>query len=424
MQLVFITITLLLLLYITFYPRRMDFFTVAAFSSIVYLYPAILGEFTKGGITTSISFNTYACLCLWELCLLLMTVFFDRYQFTFRNKKRKKIRSEGGVIPNVNNNIAVFCLAMVEVVLCLYAIRKYGGLISSMKKVEMLSESDKITSYLKYIALFCLVYSFTNKGKYIRVLRVMSLAFITYTFLLGHRSFAVIGLLAIAEHYLSTNRKIRLSKVLSKHKAMTIAIIAGGLFFMFVKNIYAALFAGNFDLVLSRLSNPQYYYDVFLSSEASGIIRNLQNAVNSDVSYSVADYLLSFLTLIPFIGGKVARMLGYSSFSEQLNLVFNERYNEGFGIGSTFIGEAYTAGGILWLLIVAFIVLVIFNALNRKVRMSQNGLWCTFWLVTASYFTFYIYRNSLIYMFILARANLYILLALIVLSKMRLRKKA
>lgn len=426
MQIVFCTLCALVIAYVVFVPRKIDFFTVAAFSSIVYLYPALLGEYTKNGMTSAVSFTTYACICAWELVLLVMIVVNSKYRVTWKRGKKDRNRRPQTIsnMKNTRNNRAVFILAIVECVLCVYTIQKYGGLFSSMRKVEMLAEGDKYTSYLKYIALFCFVYSFTNKGKLIYILRCLSLLFIGYTFLLGHRSFAVIGIISIAVSYFKTNGKIRLSTVIRKNKTLVLLIMAAALFFLFIKGVYAALFAGNYELVLRRLSDPNYYYRAFLNSEASGILSNLQNVITNHTENSILNYLLSFLTLIPFVGGRFARALGYEPFSDILNSQFNDRLDEGFGIGSTFIGEAYSAGGILWVFVVAILVLCICKLLNSKVLTTSDGIMNTFWTVSAAYFTFYIYRNSLIYLLILMRANLYILLVLLVLRAIRLRKKA
>lgn len=407
MQVLFTVLMISLMVYICFFPRRIDFFTIAAFSMVIYLYPALFGRFTKEGITTSVNVSTYVCLCIWELTLLVFTIIFDRYRFTF-GISHNGIFQETEIIEDDYEKYAVLFLCVIEACLCLYSIRKYGGIVSNMRKVDLLADANKITSYLKYIALYIFVFSFTNKGKMIGLLRTISVLFICYTFLLGHRSFAVIGLIAIMEHYLHGLEKVVLAAEIKKHKFIAIAVVVFGLFFLFIKNIYAALFAGNFELVISRLSNPDYYYDAIVSSEASGIIRNLQNVIINDLQNSIGNYLLSFLTLIPFIGGKIARWLGYEAFSRKVNLAFNTRFSEGFGIGSTFLGEAYSAGSYPWLLFICVITVILFNALNRRTQRKNTGNSYAFWLITAAYFVFYIYRNSMIYMFVLMRANIYI----------------
>lgn len=425
MQLLFIILMVLVVGYVLFFPRKIDFFTIASFSMVIYLYPALFGEFTKEGVTTAVNPSTYICLCIWELVLFVLMLICDKYYFTFGHENAKP-QQDRIIDDDVYEKYAILILCIIEGFLCLYSIQKYGGIVSSMKKVDMLAEANKITSYLKYIALYIFVYAFTNKGKMIVPLRIISIFFIGYTFLLGHRSFAVIGIIAIVEHYLYKNKKVILASEMKKHKIAAIVIIVSGLFFLFIKNIYAALFAGNIELVLSRLSNPNYYYDAIVSSEASGIIRNLQNTISHGLEYSILNYLLSFLTLIPFIGGKFARLLGYEAFSRKINLAFNSRFSDGFGIGSTFLGEAYAAGDYPWLIIICFFTGVFYNVLNKKTKKNSTGNGYVFWMITASYFVFYIYRNSMIYMFILMRANIYIFAIVELIKKVLkgFRKKA
>ena len=321
------------------------------------------------------------------------------------------------------DNFAVLVLNILELILVVNAIRKYGGIISSMRKVDLLAESDKATSYLKYIALYSFIYAFVCKGKYSFILRIFGVSFIIYTFLLGHRSYAVMGLIGIFMYYIGSTDNKSMLTIIREHTWWFLLMVIAALFFLFIKNTYAALFAGNFELVKERLSNPDYYRNAILVSEANTVMRNLQNIIESDLPYKLSNYLLSFVTLIPFVGGRLASFLGYQKFSVDVNLAFNERYDDGFGIGCTYIGEAYALGWYFGVLVIVFLTMLFLMYLNWKIQQTHDTENFTFLTITACYFTFFIHRNSQSFLFIMIRAQIYILILLKIISKTRIRNR-
>lgn len=424
MQFVFSLLLISVELYAVLYPRRVDFFSIAAISSLIYLYPGLIGVIQlPDGIIRRINVSTYVCVSMWLVLLLLSMIINDH--FTLRIGKYFVMKkATGGVYTddNVNANIAVLLLNIVEVILCVYAIGKYGGIISSMRKVDLLAESDKMTSYLKYIALFLFVYSYVCKGKFIRILRIFGTAFIVYTFFLGHRSFAVMGLIGIFMYYVGTTEKTSMISIVKEHKFIFILMLVASIFFFFIKKTYVALFAGNFELVRARLTNIDYYKNAILTSEANTVMRNLQNIIESNMNYSLTNYFLSFITLIPFFGGRLAQFLGYEKFSVDVNLAFNTRYSDGFGIGCTYVGEAYALGGYLGIVIIVLATMLFVAYLNWKVQQTHDGIIYTFFTIVACYFTFFIFRNSQSFLLIMIRAQIYIVILLKIVEKAKLSR--
>ena len=112
--------------------------------------------------------------------------------------------------------------------------------------------------------------------------------------------------------------------------------------------------------------------------------------------------------LIPVLGGSIANSLGYVSFESELNLRFNTRLSEGIGLGSTYLGEAYAMGGGLMVVFIMSLTFFTLLMIIYKYNNTDSPLAYTFLGIVATYFTFYIHRNSLIFLLVAARAYLYI----------------
>ncbi|MDO5157091.1 MAG: hypothetical protein Q4D51_14130, partial [Eubacteriales bacterium] len=338
MNIVYLGVLVIVAIYVLFRKRRFDFYALAFFSTIVYYYPAIIGKIRRSAnVFDIIDTRVYCCLIIQSLVLFMCMVLADKYKVVVfsghkfgGNLVKKENCSDGDIV----SNLSVLVLELVGLLLLVFTYSSYGGFQLNFNKMKLLSEANRITEYLKYIALFTFVYAFTKKGKYIRLIKVISVVLISYTFLLGHRSFAVIGILAIFMSYF-TNKlpdKVRVSSIIRKYWKIFLALMFAVVFFLFVKNVFAAFMSGQYDLVKQRLSDPNYYIDSLLSSEANSILSNLQAVCTYGMKYSVIDYFLIGLGIIPFMGSRLISSMGLISFEKQLNLNFNNQLSEGIGL--------------------------------------------------------------------------------------------
>ncbi len=425
MRIIFSILLIGLACYALLKKRKVDFFTVLCFSSLIYMYPGLLGEILMpDGRIQLLTTTSYACCCLWMVLLLIIAILNDKYRFAVNGKKLFKetkivSRSRGrtAICSDDYINLSVLVLEIIEIFLCLYAIQKYGGIVSSKLKVDLLSESNKAISYMKYLALFTFVYSWISRGKCIKLMRSLSLIFIVYTMLLGHRSYAILGLICIAMYYLRSTEKVVLFNYIRKHKLIVVGIVAAALFFLFVKGVYAALLAGNYDLVVSRLTNPEYYKESLLSSEANVIMRNVYYLSETKFKYSFSNFILGFVTLIPFVGGRIASLFGYYSFSSHFNQTFNVNASEGYGIASSYIGECYALGGYIGIFVIGIFTFWFILSLNNKMQTSKTTLSYTIISIALAFFTFFIFRNSMINLLIFIRAQIYLWIVTLILGR-------
>lgn len=420
MNYVVLILMIILFVYILFKQRSFDYFTVLVASTIIYYFPLVIGKIRPSEYseaTTDIVPSVYLCVIAFIIVLFIFVFVNDKYKFTFNGMKIfNEYESEKRTYDDYSTNLAVCILDIIGIALLMYVYALYGGFSANFSKVALLSESNRLTEYFKYIALFSFVYAFINTGRFITFIRVISIILIGYTFLLGHRSFIFLGLIGILLFRLGNGTKVQLSSFLRKHKILVIVVLFSCFFFMFVKGVFSAFMTGQFELVKLRLSNPEYYQNAFLTSESNSIVCNLQRVCANNMKYSILDFITGFIQLIPVLGNLIAIRTDYISFEMKLNKLFNSQLKEGIGLASTFLGESYSMGGIIIEVLISIMVFILILWFEKKLYSTNNGLIATFFSVILPYFTFYIHRNSLIFLLIMARAYLYILLLMLMLS--------
>lgn len=410
MRIIYIFVLVCLLLYIFFKNRSIDAFTIMSISTFFYTYSTFWGYILVDNRKIVLDVRVYNCLLIFAVLLLLFIVISDSQSVV--HPLHKEINHKAESPPP--NNYANLIVAIIGLFLMLYTIQLYGNILgTALQKNELLMNANKGTEYFKYVSTFVFTYSFTNTGKYIKVSRFISTFLMIYTIILGHRSFVAIAIIAIGFGKIAkkTNgEKVSLAMYLARHKWITLMSAGFILTVFLIKGISVALIAGYYDLVLQRLTSTDYYVESITSSETNAIMRNLQYACTSDMGYRLYDYIVSFLSLIPFVGGYVNTLLGGQSFSDLLNLKYNERYSEGFGLGATFLGEAYSAGWYILLLFAIIGLFILVRYMNKKFMLSNNTLVKNFFAIGCVYLTFYFHRNTFIFSLTTIRAYLYILL--------------
>ncbi|KXT76137.1 hypothetical protein STRDD10_00331 [Streptococcus sp. DD10] len=411
MNLVIFIAMFLLAFYLLVQPRKLDYFTIFSFSTMFYYFPAVLGKIRLIGEekTTPLIFDVYLILLVFIVLLFGFILLNDHYTFKIKDRKLGvNLLDYREKEEDYFSNLAVFFLELLGLVLLVYANVKFGDITASFNKMELLAESNKGTEYLKYIALYSFVYSFMAKRQWL--LKALSLILIGYTFLLGHRSFLVIGLIGIVMARVGMRERRPLIASINKHLFLSFFSIVGLFFFIFIKGVSSALITGQYDLVWSRLSSLDYYIDTLLISEPNTITVNLYHVVNSHMTFGFDQYFLGFFQLIPGLGGMLGSAVGFTSFEQQLNLLFNTQLAQGVGLASTFLGESYAIFELVSEVAIAFIVFLLVMWGMKQLYQTKSQLVAAYFSIVLPYFTFYIHRNSLIFLLVAARAYLYILL--------------
>ena len=414
MQITYILLSLITISYFVFKKRDFDFFTIYSFSIIIYYFPAYFGYiYNQQKLQEGINDVTYLILILNLSIILWFAILYD-----YSKNKFKKIEFKN--IGNFNNDFSVLIVSFITFGLVLMSVKEYGVLGSgTFNKVQLLSSSNKLIEYTKYFSTFIFVYAFTNKGQYTFLIKIISLLSILFTFMLGHRSFLVIGIIAIMYHVLSTRYNFNnLLELFLKNKTILFFIGLFGAFIFFVKNVFAAFMSGRYDIVKERLITPEYYIQTLLESEPNTITGNLNDVLQSGMDYEIISYLAIILFgLIPLLGNYILNSMNIHSFEYMLQVNFNTQMHEGIGLGSTFLGESYSTGGVGFVFITCVLVCVLILILQKSIYKFSNPLVQTWFLIFLVYLTFYISRNSFVFILISARAYLYILILTLIIQK-------
>lgn len=412
---IYIVILTISILFVIFAKRRFDYFSIAILSTAIYYYPLVYNRLYYYYTSISTDYiradiKVYIAVVLYLLFCIVFAVLSDNVVVHIGNRSHTKRNiTNNYIFENASDNKAVFILEIIGLLLMIYTVIRLGGFATSAEgKVSLLGLANRFTEYFKFITLFSFVYSFVNHGRYIFLMRIISVLLCLATFLLGHRSFIVIGLIAIFVHHVITSNKRYFFKYLLKYKKMIILMVLAAAFFLFIKDVGFYLIAGDLKTVIARLSSASYYGKAIFHSEANIITLNLHNSMTSPISYGIIDHLKQLLVTIPLLGSKIVDAMGFKAYDVLLNEKFNVKMDQGVGLGSTMLGEAYSPGSWFNFIIILLILFIVIYSLNMVLRQLKNGIGYTLCSVFLVYLTFYSHRNSLGILLVFLRAQIYI----------------
>lgn len=390
--------------------KNLSFVLVYFLSSVLFYYNAFVGDVFVGKLNQigvdsyPINYGTYIILIV-NLVIIFLFIIIDSEKNDYRFKTTQ---SSEITVMNVFL-VAVFALS-------LYMCIHYGVFFrASYNKSQLAEDTGSIGTYYKYLASFAFVYVFTKDGTKLSIpWRIIGSIPIFTTFLFGNRSFLVISLVAVLfdKVYLECNKfKYGLVRFLSKHKKIVIA--AGILLFatLVVKGVTSALFTGNFDLVKQRLSNVDYYKQVFYVSEPNTIMTNLNTIVSNNYQVEKSTYAALWAYLFPLITGQIEKMMGVESFTKVYQRVL---YVTNTNRASTHLGEAYANGGYIIVPLVIILYLILILVISKGYRRCTSDIGKTTFLLMGIDAAFYIQRNSMAYEFSRLRDYIYIAVILII----------
>lgn len=420
LQLVYIILTLINLILILVTAKKFNFLIVYYFSSVIYYFNAFFGEIysKKGSILQSSPINegTYYVLIINMIVILIVYTI----SLLLNTKKQIDVKDEIEIrsenVDEKSKNVqryVVFIGTIINIIALIYCVFSMRNLLFSndFDKVAIMSNTSRIEEYYKMFTMFWFLYlviQYENvKSKIVWIVSILSLGF---TFLLGHRSFIVIVIIAAAVHIL--NEKMwkkgnMLSFILKNKKIMAAGILLLFLVF-FVKGVYAALLNRDWDLVFSRLTNISYYTDTLKISEPNVIISNLDGIVSADYELDKSSYLILPTYIIPGL----TNWIGVESFTY--------KYQENlFGTNnraSTILGEAYANGKLPVVFIVCVMLTIILIIFYKAYRKNSNIIWKTFFLISGIDIAFFVHRNSADYAICRVRYYFYFVIVLFIIK--------
>lgn len=415
---IYIILTIIALLYIMISRNKMDFLVIYYFSSVIYYFPVYFGKVYYSVLELPIKYLpiqeidslTYIVLII-NMINIIMWLFIRSY--IYREKNLNYLRTlDSEIKQSSTNDRVVFILTIIGFIMMIYTIYHYRQVLfrnSSFNKAVILDRNNFISSYFKSISLFLFVYSFINdSNKYIFITRILSTTFLLLIFRLGHRSYIVIGCLSIIFYYIckTSTSELNLIQYVIKHKKVVILSLILIFVTFSIKNITRALFNRNFDVVLNRLTDLDYYLNTFKLSEPNTITLNLNSILSNQFVTNINTYIIVPFMIIPGI----ARLIDIPSFN---SLFQNELFPEAnFNVASTYIGEAMANGGILVFFLILNTLILLLMLIDYKSKVTNNSIERCFLILAGIDLSFYIHRNSLEFAISRIRIYLYICILL------------
>lgn len=403
------------LLIILFRKSKLDFITIYFLSSAIYYVNLFFGEiYTRYSNVISgyeINEKTYFVMIM-NMSLILVFFVFSKVNFS-----KKKIEANLTDIHNINSfrfeeKKAINILSFITFLLAVYMVIQFRLFtLVEFNKIDVLNSSGTVEYYFKAIALFLFVYIFTQKQiKYSFYTYLYILFSIFTTFMLGHRSYIVIGILAILFDKIanSVQKENNLISYLLKNKKIVMFVLLFIFFVYSIKGVYVALFTKQFDLVVSRLTSWEYYINTFKISESNTILRYVDVIASTNFRVDSSTYLIVISYFIPVI----SRLFEANTFSDILHQNFFSEAQAGT-LGSSFIAEALANGGTVLLVIMLILLLSLLKWASHMYTKCKTSYTKTFLLLLGIEFSFYIHRNGLGVGVLRIRSYLYILLLII-----------
>lgn len=373
-------------LYFLLKKRRIDFLTIYCFSSLIYYLPLFWG---KAILTISKeSFKQYALSEYFYFVILLNFIFLLFWAYIFDNYLKKSQKIYEISIYNSNKKTLKIIFIFIFMLLLITIKENYSIIFSSIyvRKSELLEKSSRFSTFFKQGLVYTTLYYFISR-KYdknkIYDFLIILLNLFTVVFL-AHRSYTVIAIISCIYFKQYTKKRILFKKI-----GM---ILSGIMLFVIVsisKKIITPIKLGMYDLVIQRLTDFDYILSSIIKGEQSVTSTILNQILVTDFRVHYESYLGIFSNFFIY-GDKFFSIKSFSSMFQQQLFPFID-----YGMGSSFLGEAYSNGGIIFLIIIINLLLILLVYISKLVLRSKKINEKTFFIIVGIYFSFYVHRNSM-----------------------------
>lgn len=372
-----IPITILGLLYFILKKRNIDFFTLSFFSSVIYFSPSYTSMFSSTDFNIMVSLYHLIVLSL-IITFTFIYDFFYKPKYLIANKKKVQLK-------NFNNSK----LESAEIILYIFLI--VISLIFIFLRLDQIFGTGK-PNYGREYAVFSVVvplsfiYSFYKKRIMITILIV---GLILIDIIAGNRELTVFSIFGLGMFFSYKIGRIRLIK----YYRIIFGIISLTTILLIYKGIYRAIKAGQYDLVLNRLTDSSYWVDSFIYGEPMTTQSILDRVLSYHYIYD-GKYLINFLySLVPF-----TRAWGFEPDTPGMFInqyVFADVNYK--GVASNIWAEGHLIGGFELFFIYALIYSLLPILFNKAMFKTQHPLLKSIICVSGVIFFFFIHRSGLDY---------------------------
>ncbi|MDP9916410.1 hypothetical protein J2W24_002055 [Variovorax boronicumulans] len=383
--------------------KKIDYFTVAHFSALIYFIPGFFGytSYESRGSWSDTPMHS-------EVYAIMMMVLLSIFLFSFFYSERKR-KSEN--LQKIKNGRALevklfFLIAVVGVALFLLEV---GMGFANPEKDEVLEDLGRGHIIFYSAAMLGLPLAVAMRMKVMGGILFSLLLFNVY---IGFRSNFAVSMIAVGVWYCGVHRDL----VVRNIGKVSFLLLSFGLFMFLYKTIAYAVKAGMWELVSDRLFDSETYFYMIANSEPF-ITQSILNEVVGRGFQTSWDHIYSSVYQLLFFSSS----LGASAIS------FNDRFqfelfgNVGYGMGSNIWAQMWSAGGwpLLLLMICLFNLILIFG---NKTLKSRDAMFSAGLAPIFSYWAFYIHRNDLSYMLGLSKRLLVVWILCAILSRIMRRR--
>ncbi|MCI9584560.1 MAG: hypothetical protein HFG46_12935 [Clostridium sp.] len=403
--------------YSIFKKRKFDILVIYVFSSIVYFFPAFIGEFQsfvflEKGYTykpQEIYYKSYLVLII-NLMVCLVWMFMSdcrRHKNTYKKTMDLYLNDYESIIV-VISEIVILCL---NFILC-YRLRNYI-FVEKFDKTKLMEHMTLFDTLALNMTYYFFIISFSCKMRWKKVSMVIALLCISYSLALAKRSELVLGIIAVAYVWVTRNSESSLWELLWKRKYL---LLTGLVFFCAVflsKPVLNAAVQGDWKQIFMYFKRDGKLIESFIYSESNVITSNLNEILRLNVTADGDTYRFASLGFIPFIGTLSDSVLVPSDFYELYQPIVYPKIS-GWGAANCFLAEAVSNGGILTLICMVHLLCCTFVIMEKILYKNMNVFIKTGILAAMPHLAFYIHRNTLFYIIRTVRIFAYISFFLIV----------
>lgn len=402
-QISFILLATAGLLFFLLKKRRFDFFSLAFISGCVYFMPGFFGDVlypyatikTEAvGEKVSIIPGAYLIMMLVMGGILISAIFFD----SLSDQPLRRIKFQGDKRATaIYLLISIASLALV--------------LLTNGKSLFIADKNTMMESLNRWIILFelsSLLLFITAVQEKSRIMIFIGGVFLIFDMYIGFRSTTSIAIMAT---FLMLFHSAGRQSVMAQNYRYFMAGIVGALLLFVSKGIQFAIKSDQWDLVVDRLSNPDFYLFWITNSEPfiTQAILNKVVAVDYRTGYEhILSALNQFILFAPELGAE--------------NISFNDFFQTAlfpnittWGMANNIWAQMYSAGSWLGVLIFIIIFCLILGLLSRALLVLE-GAGAVVLVTMGCYWAFYIHRNDISYQLLLEKRVLIFGLGVLILA--------
>ncbi|WP_335984115.1 O-antigen polymerase [Acinetobacter haemolyticus] len=381
--------------YFLFLKRRLDFLTIGFVSQQIYFSPCLVYYFFSGHPDIyPVEVGVY----ITGILLIISFIFFSINLYE-NNKNRQRIYINFGFKYH-----ALFSTLLASTAFVLSIIQS-GDVLFSGAKADVLDSINRFYILWSICALYGILISYLCKQK---IYFFINLFLLLVTIYIGFRSIAAIAAISLLVFYFVKENKAT-SLIFEHYKSALLAVFFGA-FFLVYKGLYIAIKFKDYEMVLNRLLDKQFYIDVLVNAEPFGIQMIFSDVLNQDY-YIGLENLNRFILLFTLFSNDLG--IDARSFNQYFQ---SDLYGDvGYGMGSNVWAHMYSSGG--WMLLVIFIIIYALSLrwFSYKIYYS-NYNYAPLLIVLGSYWSFYIHRNDLFYQLGLEKRVLIVFVIVSILS--------